>query len=305
MDNRQLAVFLAVARAGSFTAAGAELHLVQSAVSARIAALEADLGEVLFDRTTRRVELTAAGRALVPHATAILDAFQAARDDVSAVTAGLSGTVRIGYMTNVTLVNVPRLLRRFSDDYPGVAMHMASATSGTRGLAEGLRAGELDVAFLSAAPQDLPDLDIHVLATSPLGLGVAVDHPLAGRRSLTLAETAGCRFVDLRDGFGTRTSIDAEFRRHGLHREVRIEASDATDAAALVRHGLGVGFLPRYLAEQDPHVRWIEITDAAMEMCVSVGTARDRALSAAAARLAALARSPQTVDLPQVPAVRR
>jgi DNA-binding transcriptional LysR family regulator len=68
---------------------------------------------------------------------------------------------------------------------------------------------------------------------------------------------------------------------------VQIETSDTNDAAALVRSGLGAGFLPKYLADGDARVRWIEIEDAALELCVSVGTARGRTLSAAAARLAA------------------
>jgi DNA-binding transcriptional LysR family regulator len=291
MDNRQLEVFAVVAREGSFTRAAAELHLVQSAVSATIAALETDLGERLFERTTRRVRPTAAGTALLPHATAILDAFQAARDAVDAVGGGLTGSIRIGYMTNVTLFDIPRLLGRFSSDHPDVAMHLSPATTGTAGLAEGLRRGDLDLAFLAATPEDYPDLDIRVLARSPLGLGVAMGDPLADRSSMPLAELAGLRFVDFREGFANRTMVDAEFRRRGLRRNVQIESSDTNDMAALIRNGLGAGFLPQYLVEGDASIHWIEIEDATFEIRVSIGTARGRSLSAAASRLAELARA--------------
>ena len=289
MERRQLEVFAAVARAGSFTRAAGELHLVQSAVSATIAALEADLGERLFDRTTRRVRLTAAGQALLPKATSILDAFQAARDAVDAVRGGLSGSVRIGYMTNVTLFDIPRLLGRFNADHPAVTMHLAPAATGTAGLAEGLRRGDLDLAFLAATPEDYPDLDVHVLASSRLGLGVAAQDPLAVRKTIRLADTASLRFVDFRSGFANRTLVDAEFRRRGLWRDIRIETSDTNDTAALVRNGLGVGFLPRYLVEGDDSIHLIEIEDATLEMNVSVATARDRTLSAAARSLATMA----------------
>jgi DNA-binding transcriptional LysR family regulator len=289
MERRQLEVFVAVARAGSFTRAAGELHLVQSAVSATIAALETDLGERLFDRTTRRVQLTAAGQALLPRATAILDAFQAARDAVDGVRGGLSGSVRIGYMTNVTLFDIPRLLGRFNADHPAVTMHLAPAATGTAGLAEGLRRGDLDLAFLAATPEDYPDLDVHVLASSTLGLGVAADDPLAALDRMPLAGTAGLRFVDFRSGFANRTLVDAEFRRRGLRRDIRIETSDTNDTAALVRNGLGVGFLPRYLVEGDDTIHLIEIEDATLEMNVSVATARDRTLSAAAKSLARMA----------------
>jgi DNA-binding transcriptional LysR family regulator len=290
VDNRQLEVFAVVAREASFTRAAAELHLVQSAISATIAAIEADLGERLFDRTTRRVQLTAAGRALLPHATAILDAFRAARDAVEAVGGGLSGSIRIGYMTNVTLFDIPRLLGRFSDDHPDVTMRLVPAAAGTAGLADGLRGGDLDLAFLAATPEDYPDLRIEVLARSLLGLAVAASDPLAGRRCILLADTAALRFIDFHEGFANRTLVDAEFRRRGLRHEVQIETSDMNDAAALVRNGLGVGFLPKYLVDGDARVDWIEIEDAAFEICVSVATARGRMLSAAASRLAVLAR---------------
>ncbi|MFG1603481.1 LysR family transcriptional regulator [Actinoplanes sp. NPDC049265] len=290
LERRQLEVFLAVARTGSFTRAAAELHLVQSAVSATIAALESDLGERLFDRTTRRVQPTPAGEALLPRAAEILDAFQTARDAVDEVRGGLSGSVRIGYMTNVTLFDIPRLLGRFSADHPAVTMHLAPSATGTAGLADGLRTGDLDVAFLAAKPADYPDLRIDVLASSPLGLGVAADHPLAGRDSIPLAEAAALRFVDFRPGFANRTLVDAEFRRRGLWRDIGIETSDTNDTAALIRNGLGVGFLPRYLVEDDPTIHWIVVTDAAFDMSVSVATARGRTRCRAAVRLADLAR---------------
>jgi DNA-binding transcriptional LysR family regulator len=298
VDSRQLEVFAAVAREGGFTRAAAHLHTVQSAVSATINALETDLGERLFDRTTRSVRLTEAGAALLPHALTILAAFQSARDAVEGVSGGLSGAVRIGYMTNVTLFDIPALLGRFSRDHPGVSLHMAPASRGTGGLAEGLRRGDIDVAFLSATPDQYPDLDVDVLVASPVGLVVAVGDPLAERTRILLAETTPLRFVDFREGFGNRTVVDAELRRRGLRREVPIETSDINDLAALVRNRLGVAFLPRYLVEGDPGLHWIDLDDAEFSMPVSVATSRDRPVSAAAARLAALARSSRVAPAP-------
>jgi len=281
---------VAVAREGSFTRAAAGLHMVQSAASATVAALESDLREKLFDRTTRQVRLTTAGRALLPHATSILDAFRAARDAVEGVGGGLSGSIYVGYMTNVTLFDIPRLLGRFTRDYPQVTIRLAPAQTGTTGLVEQLRAGDIDLAFIAAQPSDYPDLDISILAGSPLGLAVATDHPLRARQSITLAEMTGLRFVDFRKGFANRTLVDAEFKRRGLRREVQIESSDTSDTAALVRNGLGAGFLPLYLVKEDPQLHWIQVEDASFDMYVSVATARGRTLSAAGARLADLAR---------------
>jgi DNA-binding transcriptional LysR family regulator len=296
VDGRQLGVFAAVARAKSFTRASAEMHVAQSAVSATIASLEVELGERLFDRSTRKVQLTEAGRALFPHAVAIVDAFQAARDAVDGVRGGLSGSLRIGYMTNVTLFDIPAVLGRFTAEFPAVSIHLAPSVTGTAGLAEELRRGEIDLAFLAATPDHYPDLHIDVLATAPVGLAVMASSPLAALRSVKLSDTAGMRFIDFRSGFGNRTLADAEFARRQLVRQVQIETADMNDAAALVRNGLGVAFLPRYLVEEDPGVTWIEISDASFELSVSLGTPRGRSLSAAASRLAMMVRNDAALE---------
>src|SRR5919198_245380 len=98
MELRHLATFVAVAEEGSFTRAAGRLHVVQSAVSAAVRALERELGVTLFDRSTHRVELTDAGRALLPEARRTLAAAAAARDAVDQLRGGLRGTVRLGMM---------------------------------------------------------------------------------------------------------------------------------------------------------------------------------------------------------------
>jgi DNA-binding transcriptional LysR family regulator len=139
-------------------------------------------------------------------------------------------------------------------------------------------------------------LHIDVLATAPVGLAVMASSPLAALRSVTLSDTAGMRFIDFRSGFGNRTLADAEFARRQLVRQVQIETADMNDAAALVRNGLGVALLPRYLVEGDPGVTWIGISDASFELSVSLGTSRGRALSAAAARLAMMVRNDAALE---------
>ena len=98
VELRQLATFVAVAEEGSFTRASDRLHVVQSAVSAGVRKLERELGAMLFDRSTHSVELTDAGRALLPEARATLAAAQAARDAVDEVRGGVRGTVALGTM---------------------------------------------------------------------------------------------------------------------------------------------------------------------------------------------------------------
>src|SRR5579872_965288 len=113
MELRQLAVFVAVAEEGSFTRAADRLHIVQSAVSAGVRNLETELGATLFDRSTHKVQLTDAGRALLPEARATLAAATAARDAVDAVGGGVRGTVLLGTMQAQGMraaIDLPRLL---------------------------------------------------------------------------------------------------------------------------------------------------------------------------------------------------
>jgi DNA-binding transcriptional LysR family regulator len=149
MELRQLRCFVAVADEQSFTRAAGRLHVVQSAVSAAVKALEADVGAVLLERNSKRLRLTDAGTALLPQARATLGAAQAAYDAVHEVQGGLRGTLRIGTMISIGLVDVPALLGGFHEQHPAVTLQVQAAPSGSAGLARALLDGSLDVAFVS------------------------------------------------------------------------------------------------------------------------------------------------------------
>src|SRR4051812_49822701 len=125
MELRHLATFTAVAEEGSFTRAAARLHIVQSAVSAGVRALERELGAALFDRTTHRVQLTDAGSALLPEARATLAAARAAREAVDAVRGGLRGTVTLGIMQAGAsgAIDIAAPLAALPPHHPHVELH--------------------------------------------------------------------------------------------------------------------------------------------------------------------------------------
>src|SRR5579862_9866305 len=151
MELRQLAAFVAVAEEGSFTRASDRLHVVQSAVSANIRNLERELGARLFDRTTHKVTLTEAGRALLPEARATLQATTAARDAVDAVRGGVRGTVVLGTMQGQgNVVSVAAVLAEFRAQHPGVQVHIRHGAGGSGEMALQVREGQLDLAFVAA-----------------------------------------------------------------------------------------------------------------------------------------------------------
>jgi DNA-binding transcriptional LysR family regulator len=296
MEVRHLAVFLAVAEERNFTRASNRLHTTQSAVSATIQALEAELDTELFDRSARQIQITDAGLALIPKAQAVLDAVVEAKDSVDEVKGTVTGTVSVGFMTSVTLVDIPQLLGEFAAAYPAVRVVLRASERGTGGLAELLASGELDIAFLASSAKSPTDVRVRELASSPLLLAVTAEHRWAARSSIGLAELAGETFIDLPYGFGTRSIIDRAFAKAGVERDVRFETVDIADAAALVRNGLGIAFLPEFVVAREPTLRAMSVRGENLRLTVSVAVAESRRPSRAARLLWDLATARARAD---------
>jgi DNA-binding transcriptional LysR family regulator len=281
MELRHLEYFVAVADARNFTRASEQLHVVQSGVSATVKALEREVGTPLFDRTSKRVDLTDAGAALLPEARATLDAARAALDAVDEVRGGLRGTLRIGTMTSVGLVDLPAVLGRFHQLYPEVTIRLAVNPSGSRGLVQALTTGTLDLALVSVPGPPPPGVLLTPLTSAPLVLVVPADHHLGARATVPIAELAGEGFVDFPVGYGNRAVVDHAFAEASVPRHVVLEVTDIATGADFVRHGLGVAILPRFVVPEDPSLRSLTITDAELDWPVAVAISSTRRPSAA------------------------
>ena len=148
MELRQLGHFLAVAEERHFTRAAKRVHLTQSSLSSSIRSLERELGSELFVRSTRQVELTETGRALIPAARRAVAASEEARDAVAGVRGLVRGQLTIGAI-QVRELNIPALLARYHRRHPAVTLRLRhdSVTSLVHSTAD----GELDLAIV-----DLP-----------------------------------------------------------------------------------------------------------------------------------------------------
>ncbi|MEV1332128.1 LysR family transcriptional regulator [Micromonospora costi] len=286
MELRHLEYFAAVAAEHSFTRAANRLHVVQSAVSAAISALERELGATLFERGAHGVLLTEAGEALLPQARATLDAAQAARDAVHEVGRDLRGTVVVGCLTGVGGIDFAGLLGEFHTRHPRVVLRLrAAAWNGSAGLARSLVDGEIDVAFLGVSRRPFPHLRTRMLLPVPQVLVVPAGHRLAGRDSVVLADVADEPFIDYPVGYANRTTNDQAFGAAGLTRQIAMEVADVTVAAEFVRHGLGVAILPVRAVPPGPEVRALPVTDQSLEWALHAATATGRRVSAATAAL--------------------
>jgi DNA-binding transcriptional LysR family regulator len=290
VELRHLEYFLAVSDALSFTHAAKRLHVVQSGVSATIRALERELGAELFVRGPAGVQLTFAGQELRPYARATIDAARAAKDAVHAIRGAVRGTVTVGTLTSVNVIDLPALLADLYARHPGVLVHLRSARAGSAGLARQLREGDLDIAFVSFTGTPPGDLHARLIATDPLLLVVPAEHPLAEMGEATLADLAGMPFVDGPPGYGNRAVVDKAFAVAGIERTVALEVADIGTAAAYIRNGLGIGFLFQFMLDDidGSGLATVRVADYDLQWRLYVATSATRQPSAAARALLSL-----------------
>lgn len=280
MELRHLEHFLAVAEEQSFTRAAARIHLVQSSLSVSVQTLERELGTRLFDRTTHSVQLTEAGAALAVEARRTLAAADAARDAVAAVRGGVRGTVRVGIMRSLALIDLAGLLTRYHREHPEVRLVPSPAEGGSAELAQDVSDGKLDLAFAGQTAGYPKGLAFRTIAAEEMLLACPPDHPLARRRRVALPELDGERFVDYPSGWGTRVSVDRLFAEAGLHREIAVEVGDIPTVAELVRAGFGFAFVSPSMVP-DPRLLVLRPVRPHPEFTVSLVTSTTRPASAA------------------------
>ncbi|MDT7800800.1 MAG: hypothetical protein QOI78_4233 [Actinomycetota bacterium] len=247
MEFRQIEHFLAVTRCGSFTAAAQEVHVVQSALSASIRKLEAELGTPLFERTTRRVELTEAGHALVPLAHRIVADVVAARGEVAAVAGLATGRVAIGTIQALSVVDLPAKLGEFRVRYPGIRLHVRDGT--VPALTAAVASGELDLAFLAGDQPPAGELSGFREWSQQLVLLCHPGHRLERRRRVRLAELDDEPFLDF-SGSGIQAMVARRFAEAGVRQNRVCEATHMPLLVELVTAGLGVTIVPQPVAEK-------------------------------------------------------
>nr|WP_190139688.1 LysR family transcriptional regulator [Streptomyces longispororuber] len=243
-----LRAFLEVARAGSFTVAARRLALTQSAVSRRIASLEAVLGGApLFDRLPRGVRLTAHGRTLLPHAEAVTGRLARLRRELADLDGAAGGHLRFGAFATADAALVPRALAAFRARHPGVTLTREEGLSGP--LLARLGEGELDLAVVSTTggPLDGAAYDLHHLLDETLYVAVPAAHPLAGEPSVRLARLADEDWISgSADPAGTL--LDAVVRA-GFRPRVAHVVREWTAKQGYVAAGLGVTLVPALAAQ--------------------------------------------------------
>ena len=245
MELRHLRYFVAVADAGSLTVAAEEsLHTSQPSLSRQIRDLEDEVGTQLLTRSAHGIELTPAGRAFLDHARLVLAQVEAAGEAARRVAHPAKPSFVMGFLTGHELTWMPEALQVLRDELPNVDVVISSNYSPR--LAEALRKGKVDVAFLRRE-ESAPELAYELLTQEPLVVVLPSDHRLATLESIHVQDIIGETFLSVSDTApALRAVIDAYLRRSGIDFKPTHEVDNLAMAMSLIASTRGVALLPAY-----------------------------------------------------------
>lgn len=284
MDFASLAALAAVARAGSMTAAAAELGVSQPGVSRQIQRLEAAVGVPLLSREGQRPRLTPEGERFRAFAEAVLAQREAVLREVRGEAARLEGGLRIAASSTPGEFLVPQWVAGFVARHPRVRPEVAIADTGL--VEDAVRAHRSDLGFVGACLRGR-GLDYAVVAEDEVVLAVPAGHPFARRGEVALDELAGQPFLAREGGSGTAASVARLLADWGLrlpeHRTVMVLGSTQAIVSAVER-GLGLGWVSsRALEDRSPkRVRSVRLIDLPLRRPLSLVRDPARALPPAA-----------------------
>lgn len=260
IDLRSLDAFALIAKLGSFRAAADKLAVTQPAISARVAALELELGVPLFERTGRRAALTAKGRELLSYAERMLalrGAMRLAADEQAATT----GSLHIGGSDTLVHTWLPRLIQRINERFPRLTLDIQIDLKPT--MLTALASRKLDIAFITE-PVDDASLTCVPLGSYPLRwvAGAALDLP---RGRLALAQVARWPIITHLRHTRTYGAVQDLLARDGV-KEARVYSSSSiSTTVTMILNGIGVGTVPAAavtLELKDRKLRLLDVVDA-------------------------------------------
>jgi DNA-binding transcriptional LysR family regulator len=248
MELRHLRTIDAVARHRSFTKAGEELYLAQSAISQQIRRLERELGVKVFRRTSRSVELTAEGRVILGYAKRVLAEVDGLHNELEELTGLLGGQLRIGGVYPTGPYDLFGMLAAFRTAHPQVAIHMLEDTQDD--LLAALRADELDCAFTALDPDALGnEFAATLLWEEEFVVALPTGHRLCAGQRVTFEQLAAEDLIAYRENSALRRRLERTMAERGLEPRNAFICTEMGAVRGLASKGLGVAVIPRSVAE--------------------------------------------------------
>lgn len=243
IDLKWIETFLAAAETSSLSEAAKQLHLSQPAVSHQIKLLERELGTALFIRTNTGLQLTEAGRLMLPWARRLLHDTNDLKDMMASLQNEIVGELRIACSTTAGKYILPQMAARFCQRYPGIKVRILAC--GPERAALNLLEGEAHIGVVSSEVND-PSLESQKFFRDTITLIVPSDHRWADRASIEPAELLGEPLILREETSGTRRVLLAELARHDVSLEdlrVFMEVGNAEAIVGAVAAGYGISFV--------------------------------------------------------------
>ncbi|BAU96963.1 transcriptional regulator [Corynebacterium suranareeae] len=240
MEIRWLEGFIVVAEELHFSNAAIRLGMAQSPLSQLIRKLEAELGQKLFDRSTRSVELTAAGKAFLPHAREIVASTAVAREAVNAAEGEIVGVVRVGFSGVLNYSTLPLLTSEVRKRLPNVELELVGQKL-TKEAVSLLRLGALDITLMGLPIED-PEIETQLISVEGFCVVLPKNHRLAGEDVVDLADLSDEGFVTTPEFPGSvfRNSTFQLCAEAGFVPRISQQVNDPYMALLLVEVGVGV-----------------------------------------------------------------
>jgi DNA-binding transcriptional LysR family regulator len=243
----QLEALVQVATHRSFSRAAEALGLTQPSVTARIQALERDLGETLFERNGRGVRLTEVGASFLPHAQRVLQALQDGKDAVQSLRELELGTLRLAAAPTISTYVLPELLKEFRSRYP--QLEVSVRTEYSEQIVQMVLADEVQVGLERMITH--PDVATVPLYEDEVVLITSPQHRFAKRGMATLEEVSREALIMFNRGSGYYTLVDSALREAGALVSPTMELDNMEATKKMVEEGLGIAILPKVAVERE------------------------------------------------------
>lgn len=251
MDLRQLEYFVEVAKQLSFTKAAAILHVSQPSISKAIQNFEAELGVPLFYRSSKQLELTDAGQAVLVNALQVLASFKNMRSELTDLMELKKGRIRIGIPPIVGAEFFSKLITYYKEAFPYIEISLDEV--GTKRIRQDIDAGELDIGLVCSVHSTNENLEVIPFLKDPLQLIVHESHPLANESSITMAQLQHETFIMYRKDFVLYDRIIEECSKNGFFPAIACETTQKDLFIELVHAKVGIALLPAKIAAKIPY----------------------------------------------------
>jgi DNA-binding transcriptional LysR family regulator len=241
-DNDSLALFVKAAECGSLTKAAEASHMSLGAASRRIALLEHKFNAPLFDRTSKGIQLTLAGKALISFAKNILMDLNKMQSEMSTFEIGSKGVIRVLAASSAMAQFLPADLARFSKKYPDYRLIVHEAWSNE--IIQSVLSGDADVGIIMQGPF-AEGLDLIQYRTDHIAALFRADHPLAKKDSIVYSDVLDYDLIGLEASANLMKLLTIEATNLEKTMKLRVEVRSFEAVLKMVLSGLGVGLLPK------------------------------------------------------------